>query len=29
MGVDAFTAALNEQYTQVTRIASVLGIAKK
>jgi len=29
MGVDAFTAALNEQYTQVARIASVLGIAKK
>jgi tripartite-type tricarboxylate transporter receptor subunit TctC len=27
--VDAYTAALNEQYTQVAHIASVLGIAQK
>lgn len=29
MDVDAFTAALKEQYAQVAHIASVLGIAKK
>ena len=29
MGVDAFIAALKEQYAQVAHIASVLGIAKK
>jgi tripartite-type tricarboxylate transporter receptor subunit TctC len=29
MGVDAFAAALKEQYAQVAHIASVLGIAKK
>jgi tripartite-type tricarboxylate transporter receptor subunit TctC len=29
LGVDAFTAALKEQYAQVARIASVLGIARK
>jgi tripartite-type tricarboxylate transporter receptor subunit TctC len=29
MGVDAYTAALREQYTQVAHIASVLGIAQK
>jgi tripartite-type tricarboxylate transporter receptor subunit TctC len=29
MGVDAFTAALKEQYAQVAHIAAVLGIAKK
>jgi hypothetical protein len=29
MAVDAFIAALNEQYAQVAHIASVLGIAKK
>jgi tripartite-type tricarboxylate transporter receptor subunit TctC len=29
MGVDAYTAALEEQYAQVARIASVLGIARK
>jgi hypothetical protein len=29
MGVDAYTAALKEQYAQVARIASVLGIARK
>ena len=29
MGVDAYTAALAEQYAQVARIASVLGIARK
>jgi tripartite-type tricarboxylate transporter receptor subunit TctC len=29
MDVDAYTAALKEQYAQVARIASVLGIAKK
>jgi hypothetical protein len=29
MGVDAYTAALKEQYAQVARIAAVLGIARK
>jgi tripartite-type tricarboxylate transporter receptor subunit TctC len=29
MGVDAFTAAVKEQYAQVAHIASVLGIAQK
>ena len=29
MGVDAYTAALKEQYAQVAHIASVLGITKK
>ena len=29
MGVDAYTAALKEQYAQVAHIASVLGIARK
>ena len=29
MGVDAYTAALKEQYAQVARIASLLGIARK
>jgi len=29
MGVDAYTAALREQYAQVAHIASVLGIARK
>jgi tripartite-type tricarboxylate transporter receptor subunit TctC len=29
MDVDAYTAALEEQYAQVARIASVLGIARK
>ena len=29
MGVEAYTAALKEQYAQVARIASVLGIARK
>jgi tripartite-type tricarboxylate transporter receptor subunit TctC len=29
MGVDAYTAALKEQYAQVARIASVLGISRK
>jgi tripartite-type tricarboxylate transporter receptor subunit TctC len=29
MGVDAYAAALKEQYAQVARIASVLGIARK
>jgi hypothetical protein len=29
MGVDAYTAALAEQYAQVAHIASVLGIARK
>jgi tripartite-type tricarboxylate transporter receptor subunit TctC len=29
MGVDAYTAALAEQYAQVARIAAVLGIARK
>jgi tripartite-type tricarboxylate transporter receptor subunit TctC len=29
MVVDAYTAALKEQYAQVARIASVLGIARK
>jgi tripartite-type tricarboxylate transporter receptor subunit TctC len=29
MNVDAYTAALEEQYAQVARIASVLGIARK
>jgi tripartite-type tricarboxylate transporter receptor subunit TctC len=29
MGVDAYTAALNEQYAQVAHIASVLGITLK
>src|ERR1700752_2559285 len=29
MGVEAYTAALAEQYAQVARIASVLGIAPK
>jgi tripartite-type tricarboxylate transporter receptor subunit TctC len=29
LGVDAFTAALKEQYAQVAHIASVLGIARK
>ena len=29
MGVDAYTAALKEQYAQVARIASVLDIARK
>jgi hypothetical protein len=29
MDVEAYTAALEEQYAQVARIASVLGIARK
>jgi hypothetical protein len=29
MGVDAFIAALKEQYAEVAHIAAVLGIAKK
>jgi len=29
MDVDAYTTALKEQYAQVARIASVLGIARK
>jgi tripartite-type tricarboxylate transporter receptor subunit TctC len=29
LGVDAYTAALKEQYAQVAHIASVLGIARK
>jgi tripartite-type tricarboxylate transporter receptor subunit TctC len=29
LGVDAYTAALKEQYAQVARIASLLGIARK
>jgi tripartite-type tricarboxylate transporter receptor subunit TctC len=29
MDVDAYTAALKEQYAQVAHIASVLGIARK
>lgn len=29
MGIDAYTAALKEQYAQVGRVASVLGIARK
>jgi len=29
MGVEAYTAALKEQYAQVARIAAVLGIARK
>src|SRR3984893_15138562 len=29
MGVDAYTAALKEQYAQVARVAAVLGIARK
>jgi tripartite-type tricarboxylate transporter receptor subunit TctC len=29
MGVDAFTAAIKEQFAQVARIASTLGIARK
>ena len=29
MGIDAYTAALKEQYAQVARIAAVLGIARK
>jgi tripartite-type tricarboxylate transporter receptor subunit TctC len=29
LGIEAYTAALNEQYAQVAHIASVLGIARK
>jgi hypothetical protein len=29
LGLDAYAAALNEQYAQVAHIASVLGIARK
>jgi hypothetical protein len=29
MGVDAFAAAIKEQYAQVAHIASTLGIARK
>ena len=29
MAIDAYTAALKEQYAQVARVASVLGIARK
>jgi hypothetical protein len=29
MDVDAYTAALKQQYAQVAHIASVLGIARK
>lgn len=29
LGIDAYTAALNEQYAEVAHIASVLGVARK